>query len=113
MSVPDQMMIRAGVNYTMQHFTFSLGMRDECLPVHDIIGGSNGFRRPGYIISAEPGVTYTKGKFSIYAYLPYAIVRCRTQSIPDKITTALTGKYTQGDAAFADYVMNIGCSIKL
>jgi len=113
MSVPDQMMIRAGLNYMVNNFSFSAGIRDECLPVNDLIGSSNGFRRPGYIVSFEPGVTYTKGKINFYAYVPVAVTRNRTQSVPDQITTKLTGKYTQGDAAFADYTINIGMNIKL
>ncbi|MBS1935662.1 MAG: hypothetical protein JST96_16800 [Bacteroidetes bacterium] len=113
MSVPDQYMARAGANFMMHHFIFSAGVRDECLPVHDLIGGSNGFRRPGFIISGEPGVTYNIKKVSIYAFVPVAIVRDRTQSVPDKITTQLTGVNTHGDAAFADYAVNIGAVIKL
>lgn len=112
MSVPDQYMARAGANFTVKNFIFSAGVRDECLPVHDLIGGSNGFRRPGFIISAEPGVTYVFKKVAIYAYVPYALVRDRTQSVPDKISTDLTGKMVHGDAAFADYVVNIGCTVR-
>jgi hypothetical protein len=37
-----------------------------------------------------------------------AIVRDRTQSVTDKIQTQITGVHTQGDAAFADYTVNIG-----
>ncbi|MBS1661033.1 MAG: hypothetical protein JST68_08285 [Bacteroidetes bacterium] len=112
MSVPDQWMARAGISVTTGQFNFSAGVRDECLPVHDLVGGSNGFRRPGYIISAEPGVTYVFPKLSLYAYVPVALVRNRTQSQPDKISTKLTGKDTHGDAAFADYVVNIGMNIR-
>lgn len=112
MSVPDQMMLRGGFNYMTNRFTFSLGLRNECLPVHDLIGGSLGFRRPGYIISVEPGITYAFKKFNIYAYVPVAVTRNRTQSMGDKITTDLTGKYTKGDAAFADYAMNMGLSLR-
>ncbi|MEO7531641.1 MAG: hypothetical protein ABIS69_09520 [Sediminibacterium sp.] len=112
MSVPDQMMLRGGANWVVNKFTFSAGIRNECLPVHDLIGGSLGFRRPGYIISGEPGVTYAFKKFNVYAFVPIAITRNRTQSMADKITTDLTGKYTQGDAAFADYAMNIGLSLR-
>ncbi len=112
MSVPDQFMFRAGANYLANKFTFSAGIREECLPSKDLIGGSGGFRRPAYIISAEPGVTYSIGKVNIYAYVPVALVRNRTQSVPDQISTALTGKYTQGDAAFADYAVNIGISCR-
>lgn len=112
MSVPDQYMARVGVNVMAGHFSFSAGVRDECLPVHDLVGGSEGFRRPGYIISAEPGVTYVFPKVSLYAFVPIAMVRNRTQSVPDKITTELTGVYTHGDAAFADYAINIGANIR-
>jgi hypothetical protein len=112
MSVPDQMMARLGVNVMAGRWAFSAGVRDECLPVNDLVGGSNGFRRPGYIISAEPGVTYVLNKVSLYAFVPVALVRNRTQSVPDKITTKLTGNTTHGDAAFADYVVNIGMNIR-
>jgi hypothetical protein len=105
-------MARAGVNIMVHRWNFSAGVRDECLPVHDLVGGSNGFRRPGYIISAEPGVTYVFPKVSLYAYVPFALVRNRTQSVPDKISTKLNGKDTHGDAAFADYVVNIGMNIR-
>ena len=112
MSVPDQLMLRGGINYQTKNFIFSAGLRNECLPVHDIIGGSLGFRRPGYIISFEPGVTYSFKKFNVYAFVPIALTRNRTQSMADKISTELTGKYTQGDAAFADYATNIGISFR-
>lgn len=113
MSVPDQYMLRGGVNYNAKNWMFSAGIRKECVPVHDLIGGSLGFRRPGYVVSIEPGVTYSFRKFSLYAYAPVAIERNRTQSMADRITTDLTGKYTQGDAAFADYAVNIGITLKL
>ncbi|PWT77448.1 MAG: hypothetical protein C5B59_04075 [Bacteroidetes bacterium] len=112
MSVPDQYMARVGANYSVRNFSFSLGVRDECLPVHDLIGGSNGFRRPGYIISVEPGVTYSYRKVAIYAFVPVAVVRNRTQSVPDKISSDLTGKTIHGDAAFADYVVNLGFTVR-
>jgi len=113
MSVPDQYMVRAGVNYSVKNLVFSAGVRDECEPVKDLIGGSGGFRRPGYIISAEPGVTYKFNKVTVYGFVPVALVRARTQSVPDQITTALTGKFTNGDAAFADYLINVGVTFKL
>jgi hypothetical protein len=113
MSVPDQYLLRGGMNYQVNNWTFSGGLRFECIPVNDLIGGSEGFRRPGKILTAEPGITYMFKKMNVYAYLPVSINRDRTQSVPDKIRTKLTGTYAQGDAAFADYLINIGCSIKL
>jgi hypothetical protein len=112
MSVPDQFMFRLGGNIAVNKFTFSAGVREECLPVKDLIGSSGGFRRPAYIISVEPGISYTVGKLNLYAYVPFAVARNRTQSVPDEITTKLTGKYTHGDAAFADYAINTGCILK-
>src|SRR4029078_3699575 len=58
MSVPDQYMFRAGATATLNKLAFSAGIRKECLPAKDAIGGSNGFRRPGYIVSIEPGLSY-------------------------------------------------------
>jgi hypothetical protein len=112
MSVPDQVMLRAGASYGTGKFDFSAGARYECLPVHDLVGGSNGFRRPGNILSAEPGVTFRVKTLSIYAFVPVALRRERTQSVADKISTKLTGTYAQGDAAFADYAVNIGITYR-
>lgn len=112
MSVPDQYMIRAGANVSAGNFSASVGVRDECLPSRDIIGGSAGFRRPGYVISVEPGVTYKIKKVSFYAYVPWAVKRDRTQSYSDKLKTQMTKVYSQGDAAFADYSVTIGCAFR-
>lgn len=112
MSVPDQFMIRAGASATFNKFTFSAGVRDECQPSKDLIGGSLGFRRPGYIISIEPGLNYQFKKATVYAYVPFAVKRDRVQSVADKLKTDATGVYAKGDAAFADYLVNIGCTFK-
>jgi len=112
MSVPDQFMVRAGISATVQNFSLSVGVRDDCLPSEDLIGGSSGFRRPGYIVSVEPGMTYTLKKLNLYAYVPVALKRNRTQSYADKKRTEITGVYAHGDAAFADYVVNIGAAIR-
>lgn len=113
MSVPDQMMLRAGVNFTAQRFSASLGVRDECLPVRDLVGGNSGFRRPGYVVSIEPGVSYQFNRAGIYAFVPVALKRDRTQSVADKLRTQKTGVYTHGDAAFADYLISIGATFRL
>ena len=108
MSVPDQYMIRAGAAIAVDRFNFSGGMRMECVPAKDLIGGSNGFRRPGYVLSVEPVVAYKVKHTQLYLSVPYAVQRNRTQSVPDKLKTQKTGVYSQGDAAFADYTINVG-----
>ena len=113
MSVPDLFMTRAGVSYMVHQFNFSGGVRVEGLPSGDLIGGSRGFRRPGYIISGEPAVTYVAKKISFNLAVPFALKRDRTQSNADKRQTADTGIHKQGDAAFADYLISAGLTFKL
>jgi len=113
MSVPDLFMTRAGVSYMVDKFNFSGGVRVEGLPSEDLIGGSRGFRRPGYIISAEPSVTYVAKKVSFNLAVPFALKRDRTQSDSDKRRSADTGTHVQGDAAFADYLISVGMTIRL
>ena len=113
MSVPDLYMARAGAAYMVRNITFSAGLRIEGLPSNDLIGGSLGFRRPGYIISAEPAITLVTKKVSFNLDVPVAIWRNRTQSNADKRQSADTGKHVQGDAAFADYLVSAGITFRL
>ena len=113
MSVPDQYMIRAGANFSTKNFTASLGVREECIPSRDLVGGNGGFRRPGYVKSIEPGVHYNFKKLSAFATVPVAFKRDRTQSNADRLRTEATGSYVHGDAAFADYSVNFGLAFKL
>ncbi len=116
MSVTDQYLVRAGANYgfggTKTMWSASAGIRYEGIPVNDLIGESAGFRRPGYVWSAEPGVNLAMRNTVLSITVPFAIARNRTQSNPDKWTTEETGTYRHGDAAFADYTINIGASFR-
>jgi hypothetical protein len=112
MSVPDQYMARGGASFMANNFTFSGGLRVEAIPSSDLIGGDKGFRRPGMVISAEPVVAYQSKKVNYYLSVPVAIQRNRTQSYSDKLRTAATGNKVQGDAAFADYAVNVGVSFR-
>lgn len=106
MSVADQYVARVGASYagkSWKGFGVSLGGRLEGVPVEDLIGDSNGFRRPGYAISAEPGLSYTRGPYTFSLAVPYALYRNRTRSVPDRL---IPGRH--GDAAFADYVILFG-----
>ena len=114
MSVPDQLMIRGGLAYSIaKNLNLSGGIRLEVLPSSDLIGGDKGFRRPGYVLSAEPTISFMTKKANFYLSVPVAIERNRTQSYSDKLRTNATGNHVQGDAAFADYLVNVGFSIHL
>jgi hypothetical protein len=97
----------------VKQFTFSGGVRVEGLPSSDLVGGDRGFRRPGYIISAEPSVTLVTKKASFNLSAPFALKRDRIQSNSDKRRTADTGVHQQGDAAFADFLVSAGVTFKL
>jgi hypothetical protein len=113
MSVPDQYMIRFGMNYQLRKLTLSGGFRMEGIPSSDLVGGDKGFRRPGYVMSAEPVVAYRAKMVNLYFSMPWAFHRNRTQSYSDKLKSADTGTHVQGDAAFADYTINFGVSFSL
>ena len=115
MSVPDQYMVRGGVNYTFNQIkglSVSAGARLEGIPVRDLVGKSGEFRRPGYIWSVEPSVNYEYKKLVVFASVPLALVRNRTQSVTDIENSAIRGKHIQGDAAFADYSINLGIATR-
>ena len=114
-SVPDQYMFRGGLNYSFKQvkgLSVAGGVKLEGIPVHDLVGGSGDFRRPGYIWSVEPAVAYQVKKLNFFLSIPVAFDRNRTQSVTDMENSITTGKHVQGDAAFANYVVNAGFSFK-
>ncbi|WP_224487978.1 hypothetical protein [Robertkochia flava] len=114
MSVPDQFAVRAGLSYTLNGFlSGSLGMRYEGVPVEDVLGGSEGFRRPGNVLSLDPGIYYMKNNFTFNLNVPVAVRRERPQSVTDRETEMITGNPRNGDAAFADYLINVGFAFRI
>lgn len=113
MAVPDQFSIRAGASYAVSNtISTSLGARYEGVPVKDLIGGNEGFRRPGNVLSIDPGIAFMKDNFTVNLNVPFAVRRERPQSVTDKQTEELTGNPRNGDAAFADYLINVGVSYR-
>jgi hypothetical protein len=63
-SVPDVYTGRLGLSYGLlpeQGLSVSLGGRVDGIPYHDLIGKSDGFRRPGYIVFLDPAVALERG----------------------------------------------------
>jgi hypothetical protein len=107
MSIPDQYLADGGIAYPVpkiRAMAAKFGVRYEGVKVRDLIGGSLGFRRPGYALSVEPGVQYERGKNIWSLNIPVAVQRNRKRSVPDQM------QGTAGDAAFADYLILVGCS---
>ena len=107
MSVPDQFSLRAGLSAPVKNFQFTAGGRFEGVPVRDVLGKSDGFRRPGYIVSIEPGVNFIHKNAFFSANVPTALYRNRTRSVTD-IRDTTPENFRHGDAAFANYLINIG-----
>src|SRR5262249_3110455 len=95
-SVSHAYIMRSGRSARIaNHLSGNFGVRWEGVPAEDAIGGSNGFRRPGYAVSVEPGVNWSRGNNALSFAVPVAAYRNRTRSVADKATGG------HGDAAFA------------
>ncbi len=108
MSVTDQYLFRTGISQgipKIRGFALSLGVRGEGVPVRDLIGSSDGFRRPGMIISLDPGLLYSYHHTVLAVNGPWALYRNRPPSVPE-----LENNTKNGDAFFADYTVIVTLS---
>jgi hypothetical protein len=107
-SIPDQYFARAGVSYLLVPtwgLSASLGGRIDGVPVRDALGGSDGFRRPGYAVYVDPGIFVAHRNWFFSLTTPVAVYRNRERSLADSRWTTDTGIYRHGDAAFADFLV--------
>ncbi len=112
MSVPDQFSLRAGLALPVlprQGLTASLGARWDGMPVTDVFGDSDGFRRPGSILFLDPGLTWTfptntlqPSGSTFFVSVPIALRREIKTSLLDESR----GVPTMG--SLADYVILAG-----
>lgn len=105
MSIADQYLLRLGLGAAIPAVPglgVSLGGRWDGVPVRDLVGSSWEFRRPGYTIALDPGVSYAWDRHVVTFNLPWALYRTRLVSV----TNERDG--TKGDAAFADSMISVG-----
>jgi hypothetical protein len=112
-SVPDQYTVRFGVNLKYGKLLLSGGFRTEGIPVHDLLGASNGSRRAGHNSSVEPGIVYSFKKISLYTYVPVIISRKVRQSVADKKESEISNKLIFRQGATGNYLVFIGAQFKL
>ena len=112
MSIPDQYLWRVGMSQAIPRalvrtrgLALSFGVRDEGVPAHDLIGGDEGFRRPGYIVSIDPGLMFNYKRDTLSVSGPWALARNREPSAPE-----IANNTRNGDAFFADYTVVVGIS---
>ncbi len=101
-AISDQYLLEAGVEFPISKvkgLSATFGPRDEGVPAKNLFPNSNdGFRRPGFAVTAGPGGQYVRGHNILTAGVYKAVHRDRTSSYPDSVY------HTHGDAAFAQYV---------
>jgi hypothetical protein len=104
-TVSDQFVFRAGTSVAVtRRVLASIAWRMEGVPRYDLIGRSDGFRRPGVEMYWEPGVTVMSGRHAVSFNLPvgYYFNRFRNPN------TA-----TRGDSTFPEYVAIATYSMRL
>jgi hypothetical protein len=110
-SVPDQYLARGGLTYGIWPkigLSVSLGARIEGVPVRDLVGGSDGYRIPGYAISIEPGISITRDKWTLSVTAPVPVERHASTSVTD----ARTNSPVAGYGAFADFLVTASVSYR-
>ncbi|HWZ51184.1 MAG TPA: hypothetical protein VNW54_06950 [Granulicella sp.] len=105
-AIGDQYLLEAGLQYPIhklsgegKQLAVTVGPRWEGVPAYNLFPNNNiGFRRPGYAVSAGPGLQYVFHATILNVGVDKALHRDRTVSYPDSVYG------THGDAAFAQYV---------
>ena len=108
-SVPDVFNTRAGASVDVsggRGLALSVGARIDGIPLRDIIGGSDGFRRPVLLGYVEPGVTVTRGTSTVFVNFPIRIYQDFRPSLIDGQLGSVGG----GD--LAKYLTFVGYQIR-
>ena len=109
-TIADQYTGRFGLTYFVlpeKGLSLSLGPRIDGVPANDAIGGSLGFRRPGFSISVEPGISLAYKQHNFSVTTPVAVYRFRERSAAEDLLDR-----SAGDSAFADFLVFATYSIR-
>jgi hypothetical protein len=107
-SVPDAYTMRAGADFTFNKIVGTLGFRYEGVPAHDLIGGSDGLRRPGHIFSIEPGVQYKFKTSFLYFFVTIPLVRSTVPAPTDAEYSKITGQPYSTEGHYANCIFFLG-----
>jgi hypothetical protein len=79
LSVPDVYSARGGFAYTLwpaHGGVGTLGARVDGIPLRDLVGGGDdGFRRPGYSVFADPGLTFAVASGTVTLSVPVRVAQ--------------------------------------
>ena len=109
-SVPDVFQTRAGIGFPLSSrlgLAATVGGRFESIPMGDLIGGSDGFRRPTLIGYADLGLTMSRGRTSFSLNVPIRVFADFRASDLDRQMG------TPGGGDLADYLLLAGYTFRL
>jgi hypothetical protein len=98
-SVPDVYTGRLGAIYDVlpeHRLSVSLGGRIDGIPYHDLVGRSDGFRRPSYIVFVDPSVAFEWGRGTWTLSTP---IRVHSRLATRSMSMASGGTIGAGDLA--------------
>ncbi len=98
LSIPDVYSTRLGLAYgvSAKHgISLNFGTRIDGIPAHDLIGSNDGFRRPGYSLYVEPGLTMEQGHGIYSLSVPLRV----HQNFKPSVVDVQLGKTGGGDLA--------------
>jgi len=103
-AVPDVYSARLGGAFALMPdagIAMSLGARIDGIPVHDLLGGGDEetIKRTAYVIFADPGISYSRGRSLVTLSVPYRLAVNRQKSVFESRTKALNA------GGFAKYLM--------
>ena len=102
-AVPDTYSGRLGAAYVLpilEGLVVSMGGRINGVTVKDIVGGGDhSWRRPGYVVYVEPGVTWALGRNLASLSVPVRIYANKLDSVRDRFLDRKIG------ASFASYLL--------
>ena len=112
-SVPDVYSARLGAAFLVlpEHgLTMSLGGRIDGIPVHDLVGGGDdsSFKTSALVAFADPGMSYTRGRGTWTASVPYRVYVNRQKSVLEQNTA---GAVAAG--GFAKYLVFLSYTHRL
>ncbi len=109
LSVPDVYSVRSGISTSLSRrhaISASVGPRIDGIPLRDFVGGSSGFRRPGYSLYLDPGIVLTAGRSTWSVNVPVRVHQDFQRSLAD------IERGTAGGGDLARYLLLVGYTVR-
>lgn len=103
-TVADSYIARAGAGYpiaAIPGLSVSLAARIDGSPAEDVFGETTGFRRPGYFVTIEPGISYSTERATFAFSIPTRV----HQYVEDSLGSPR-------DSTFANYLIEFHVSYR-